>query len=158
MRRIAFALLLFTFAAPAAAQDWERVFGTDSNPDSSTQVLVLDPSQPRSDRNRYKRVALSDLVVPIAIVRSPEREGRTLQLPIKTPATDRLLLLKTPASAHADGTAEVRLRTNGSPSSPSTVFVWKSLTDAGGTPVRWHSIETNRWLLIFFDGDWRLLE
>ena len=158
MKQIFTALLLFAFAAPALAQDWERVFGKVRNPDPSAQVLVLDPSQSRSDLNRYKRVSLADLVVPIAIVRSPERDGRTLELPIETPATDRLLLLRTPASVHSDGGAEVRLRTAGAPSSPNIVFTWKSLTNAGGSPVRWNTMQANRWLLIFFDGDWRLLD
>ena len=57
MRRILFALLLLAIAAPAAAQDWERVF-TEGAPEPAFKVLMLDPSEPRESRDRYKLAPL----------------------------------------------------------------------------------------------------
>ena len=47
MKRILIALLLFTVAAPAAAQDWARVFAETDALESDWQVLVMDPEAPR---------------------------------------------------------------------------------------------------------------
>ena len=60
MRRIAISLLLLTFAAPVAAQDWERVF-TEGAPEPAFKVLMLDPSEPRESRDRYKLAPLGSV-------------------------------------------------------------------------------------------------
>ena len=62
MNRIAIALLALLIATPAVAQDWARVFAETDAPEAGFQVLVMDPDEPRTDRARYKRVALSDLL------------------------------------------------------------------------------------------------
>ena len=65
MNHIAIALLALLIAAPAAAQDWERVFDTVEAGDGGYKVLMLDPSQPRSSTDRYKLVSLADLMAPV---------------------------------------------------------------------------------------------
>ena len=61
-----YVLLLLTVAAPVATQDWERVFQKTATPPADAQVLVLDPDQPRSDRARYKRLSITDILPPAA--------------------------------------------------------------------------------------------
>ena len=67
MRSIHLALFAVTLAAaaPAAAQDWERVFSETATVDGDHMVLVLDPSQPRESADRYKLVALADLLAGV---------------------------------------------------------------------------------------------
>ena len=62
MNRIVIALLALLVAAPAAAQDWERVFETVPTPESGWKVLMLDPDVDRSSRERYKLVGVEDLL------------------------------------------------------------------------------------------------
>ena len=62
MNRIAIALFAFLIAAPVSAQDWERVFDTVPAPDATDKVLVLDPDEPRDSRERYKLVAVENLL------------------------------------------------------------------------------------------------
>ena len=51
-------------ASPASAQDWERIFGTDSAPPADFSVLMLNPGVGRDSPDRYKIVSLADLVAP----------------------------------------------------------------------------------------------
>ena len=62
MNRIAIVLLALLISAPAAAQDWERVFATADAPPANGRVLVLDPAQPRTSTDRYKMVEATDLM------------------------------------------------------------------------------------------------
>ena len=89
MKRILIALLLLTLAAPAAAQDWARVFAETDAPESGWQVLVMDPEAPRSERARYRRLPLGS--AGLAAWAIAERTGHLLRLTPTSPVWSLLL-------------------------------------------------------------------
>ena len=87
------ALLALLIAAPAAAQDWARVFDLVDVAGPGDEVLLLDPDEPRSSTDRYKRLAVEDLTAPASL-----------------PAAARLVYVATASQAFTAGDTNPDLR------------------------------------------------
>lgn len=100
---------------------------------------------------------LAEPVVPMRVVANATREGRDIILQLTDPPARSLVLFQTPDTVHDTPDDEVRIRTRGAPGS-GVALVWRSLTDPGGGRVLWREMGVNRWTLVFFAEDWRLLD
>ena len=125
------ALLLFTVAAPAAAQDWARVFDTVPEGEPRHELLVLDPEIDRADRARYRRLPLGS--AGLAAWAGAQRSGHLLRLTPFSPTWNLLLFTGPSIQPFID---------------PSTAVVasFQGEQDAvmlpSGAPLRWGNLET----------------
>ena len=127
-----------------------------ARPTDAVEAQLLDgPIKPENyGAGTIPLAALDAPMVPTVVVSDPVRDGRVINLGVRDPAPNSLVLFRTPASFPDDHAQEVRIRTAGA---GDVAAVVRSLTDAGGSPVKWRHLGANRWYLAFFVNDWRLL-
>lgn len=153
------AACLGLLAAPAAAQDWERFYPLADVPEG--QVLVLDPSIPRGEPGRYRRLDLAHILPAGA---SPAYAGSmTLTQTFRAGVPPRAWLDVVTAAEARPGAlvvvagelpvvmpgGAVLVRFRGASS---------MLHDVAGVPVAWASLARRRVLLMVRSpGAWTLL-
>ena len=131
MTRIIFAVVVVAlFVAPAAAQDWERVF-SDGAPEPAFKVLMLDPSEPRESRDRYKLAPLGGVGLTAWAV--AQRSGHFLRLDPTAPAWSLLLFTGPSILPFVDPSAEVVAVFDGAR---------EAVLHSSGSPLRWGELET----------------
>ena len=141
---LAVLLALAATAAPAAAQDWARVFGTTVTGEPRYQLLVLDPDADRADSTRYRRVPLG--AVGLAAWAGATLTGQNLTLTPSSP-TWNLLLFTAPAEL-GTRVQPVRARIG---AAPVSVF------GPDGTAVRWSALDPGALHIMIRDADGRLV-
>ena len=130
MKRILTVLLLLAIAVPAAAQDWERVF-TEGAPEPAYLVLMLDPSEPRESRDRYKLAPLGGVGLTAWAV--AQRSGHFLRMEPTAPAWSLLLFTGPSILPFVDPSAEVVAVFDGAR---------EAVLHSSGSPLRWGELET----------------
>ena len=145
MKRILIALLLLTLAAPVAAQDWERVF-TEGAPEPAFLVLMLDPSEPRESRDRYKLAPLGS--VGLSAWATARRTGHFLRLAPSAPVWSLLMFTGPSILPFVDPSAAVVASFDG---------VAEAVELPSGAPLRWGDLESDALHVMVRDADGKLV-